>query len=181
MDIIHTRKGDCSEHSQLFTALARAVGIPCRTVGGLIYLGDEFLEFGLHAWNEVAIGGIWVPVDPTWGQVAIDATHIRFSVDISKEWQVMAALPKMKITVLSVAHQNQTASHQAAGRFKEGVTNHFRTQACSFAINSSGSIFHPIHARHVSEKFSQGAHSVLPPTALIIMHRSLKLTIPFNR
>jgi len=105
MDIIEKKKGDCSEHSKLFTAMARAVGIPCRTVGGLVYLGDEFQEFGLHAWNEVVIDGIWIPVDPTWGQTLVDATHIRFSVDISKEWEVMAVIPKMKIEVLHVEHK----------------------------------------------------------------------------
>jgi transglutaminase-like putative cysteine protease len=105
MDIIEKKKGDCSEHAKLFTAMARAMGIPCRTVGGLVYLGDEFQELGLHAWNEVVIGGVWIPVDPTWGQVVLDATHIRFSVDISKEWEVMAVISKMKIEVLHVEHK----------------------------------------------------------------------------
>jgi hypothetical protein len=105
MDIIEKKKGDCSEHAKLFTAMARALGISCRTVGGLVYLGDEYQAFGLHAWNEVVMGGVWVPVDPTWGQNAIDATHIRFPVEISKEWQVMAAIPEMKIAVLHIEHQ----------------------------------------------------------------------------
>ena len=105
MDVIEKKKGDCSEHAKLFTAMARALGIPCRTVGGLVYLGDEYQAFGLHAWNEVVMGGVWVPVDPTWGQNALDATHIRFPVEISKEWQVMAAIPEMKIAVLHVEHQ----------------------------------------------------------------------------
>jgi len=105
MDIIVKRKGDCSEHAKLFTAMARSMGIPCRTVGGLVYLGDEFQEFGMHAWNEVVIGGVWIPVDPTWGQTLIDATHIRFPVEIYKEWQIMASIPKMKIEVLYVEHK----------------------------------------------------------------------------
>jgi hypothetical protein len=105
MDIIEKKKGDCSEHAKLFTAMARAIGIPCRTVSGLVYLGDEIQEFGLHAWNEVVIDGMWVPVDPTWGQTLVDATHIRFPMDISGEWQVMAAIPKMKIEVLHVEHK----------------------------------------------------------------------------
>lgn len=105
MDIVEKRKGDCSEHSKLFTVMARALGIPCRTVGGLVYLGDEFQEFGLHAWNEVVIDGVWIPVDPTWGQILVDATHIRFPMEISEEWQAMAAIPKMKIKVLYVEHK----------------------------------------------------------------------------
>ncbi|MHC5037820.1 MAG: transglutaminase-like domain-containing protein [Planctomycetota bacterium] len=77
--IIKEKKGDCSEHALLFTTLARAAGIPAREVGGLAYMGDEFLAFGGHAWNEVVIDGCWVAVDPTWGEVRADATHIRLS------------------------------------------------------------------------------------------------------
>lgn len=105
MDIIIKKKGDCSEHSKLFTVMARAMGIPCRTIGGLVYLGDEFQEFGLHAWNEVVIDGIWMPVDPTWGQTMADASHIRFPTDISEEWQIMAAIPDMKMKVLYVEYK----------------------------------------------------------------------------
>jgi protein-glutamine gamma-glutamyltransferase len=105
MDIISKRKGDCSEHAVLFRVMARALGIPCRTVGGLVYLGDESQEFGLHAWNEVVIDGIWVPVDPTWGQTSVDATHIRFPLDMSDEWHIMAAIPKMRIEILRVEHK----------------------------------------------------------------------------
>jgi len=102
--IIAKRKGDCTEHAKLFSAMARAIGIPCRTVRGLVYLGDESQAFGLHAWNEVVIHGVWVPVDPTWGQTLVDATHIRFSMDISEEWRILAAVSKMKIKVLHVEH-----------------------------------------------------------------------------
>jgi len=105
MDIIEKKRGDCSEHARLFTAMARALGIPCRIVGGLVYLGDELQEFGLHAWNEVVIDGNWVPVDPTWGQTRVDATHIRFSTELSEEWQIMAAIPNMKIEVLHVEYK----------------------------------------------------------------------------
>lgn len=102
LDIIAKQKGDCSNHADLFTAMARSQGIPCRTVHGLIYLGDEFKGFGQHAWNEVVIDGVWVPVDPTLDQSMIDATHLRFPVNITEEWQVMATIPKMEITVLDV-------------------------------------------------------------------------------
>jgi hypothetical protein len=104
MDIIDKRKGDCSEHAKLFSAMARAIGIPCRAVRGLVYLGDESQAFGLHAWNEVVIHGLWIPVDPTWGQTLVDGTHIRFSTDIAEEWHIMAAVPKMKIKVLRVEY-----------------------------------------------------------------------------
>jgi hypothetical protein len=104
-DTLEKRTGDCSEHARLFEAMSRSLGIACRTVGGLVYLGDAFKGFGLHAWNEVVIDGQWVPVDPTWNQTLIDATHIRFPIHISQEFRIMAAIPHMKLTVLNVEHK----------------------------------------------------------------------------
>ncbi|MFO0934133.1 MAG: transglutaminase-like domain-containing protein [Planctomycetota bacterium] len=69
-------RGDCTEHAALFVTLARAVGVPARVVGGVMYLGDEERAFGGHAWAEVALGGSWIQVDPTWRQSTVDATHV---------------------------------------------------------------------------------------------------------
>ena len=102
LDIIAKKQGDCSEHTKLFTAMARSQGIPCRRVNGLRYIGDRFKAFGLHAWNEVVIDGAWIPVDPIYEQTMIDATHIRFPVEMAEQWQVMASVPKLKIAVLDV-------------------------------------------------------------------------------
>lgn len=84
-EIMARKKGDCSEHSDLFTTLARALGIPARSVSGFVYMGDDEKAFGLHAWNEVVLDGLWVPVDPTWNEIRISATHIRFAVGYSTE------------------------------------------------------------------------------------------------
>lgn len=81
LEVVRTRRGDCTEHTELFTALARAAGIPTREVSGLMYMGDSVRRFGGHAWNEVVLDGKWVPVDSTWDEVQIDATHVRLSDD----------------------------------------------------------------------------------------------------
>ena len=99
LDIIQSKRGDCSEHSLLFTALARAVDIPARTVSGLLYVGDDVQAFGGHAWNEVVIDGKWHPVDATWGETDINATHIRFSDNVGLNTRSMARLPKMQMRV----------------------------------------------------------------------------------
>jgi transglutaminase-like putative cysteine protease len=75
--VMEDKKGDCTEHADLFATLARAAGIPARVVSGLMYVGDDGRAFGGHAWNEVVLDGRWVPVDPTWNETEIDATHIR--------------------------------------------------------------------------------------------------------
>jgi len=100
LDVIAGRKGDCMEHALLFTALARALEIPCRMVAGLVYAGDTLKAFSPHAWNEVVIDGYWIPVDPTWDQTTIDATHLRFPASTKGWFQVLAAVPHMKLKVL---------------------------------------------------------------------------------
>jgi hypothetical protein len=74
LHVLHTRVGDCNEHTQLFVALARAAGIPSRIAAGLAYLDGKFYY---HAWPEVMLRG-WVAVDPTFGQFPADAAHLRF-------------------------------------------------------------------------------------------------------
>ena len=75
--LLQRRRGDCTEHAALFTALARALGLPARTVAGLCWMGDAAGTFGGHAWSEVVLDGAWTPVDPTRGQTRIDAGHVR--------------------------------------------------------------------------------------------------------
>jgi hypothetical protein len=79
LDVLENRAGDCTEHTLLFVALARAAGLPAREVGGLAYSNGRRPLFGWHAWAEIHDGAQWVSVDPTWNQVYVDATHIKFS------------------------------------------------------------------------------------------------------
>jgi transglutaminase-like putative cysteine protease len=78
LQIIEVKKGACTEYAHLFATLARAAGIPAREVGGLVYMGDDQKAFGPHAWNEVILDGQWVPVDCSWNETEINATHVRF-------------------------------------------------------------------------------------------------------
>jgi len=101
MDILARPRGDCSAHSLLFTALARAAGIPAREAYGWIYMGDEYKSFGGHAWNEVILDGHWVPVDPTWNQFQIDAGHIQQHVGDRVGPMIEGMVSGMKARVLS--------------------------------------------------------------------------------
>jgi len=70
-----SRTGNCQTHSRLYTALARAAGIPTRFVSGLVYLeGKGFLY---HSWTESFIGDNWVSIDPTYNQLPSDPTHLK--------------------------------------------------------------------------------------------------------
>jgi hypothetical protein len=74
LEVLHTKKGECQAHTMLYTALARALGIPTRMAGGIVYM--ERVGFLYHAWAESDVGG-WISVDPTFDQVGVDATHIK--------------------------------------------------------------------------------------------------------
>ena len=76
LHVLHTRVGDCNEHTQLYVALARAAGVPARIASGLAYVDGKFYY---HAWPEVMLRG-WVAVDPTFGQFPADASHLRFVI-----------------------------------------------------------------------------------------------------
>ncbi len=77
-NVLEMRRGDCNEHTALYTAMARTAGIPTRVAAGIVYTDTLFStgSFYYHAWPEVWLGD-WVPVDPTFGQFPADATHIK--------------------------------------------------------------------------------------------------------
>ena len=85
VQILEVKKGACTEYAHLFTTLARAAGIPARDVGGLVYMGDDQKAFGPHAWNEVVLDGQWVPVDCSWNETEVNATHVRFGTSQSDD------------------------------------------------------------------------------------------------
>ena len=97
MEALKSGRGDCTEHSVLFVALARAVGIPARTAVGIAYwpAGEGF---GWHAWAEVKIGEKWYAVDPTWNQPIADATHIKLAQGgPAEQARVVMLLGRLKV------------------------------------------------------------------------------------
>ena len=75
--LLENPEGDCTEHTQLFNALASTLGFHARTVNGLVYLGDDQRGFAGHQWSEVFVDGHWISFDPTWNINSLTATHIR--------------------------------------------------------------------------------------------------------
>ncbi len=77
-DVLAAGEGDCTEHTVLLVALARALGIPARPVHGLVYAryADNQDALYWHAWVEIRSAGEWIPLDPTFGQPVADATHL---------------------------------------------------------------------------------------------------------
>ena len=99
LQVLQSRSGDCNEHTQLFVALARAVGLPARVASGLAFVDGKFYY---HAWPEVLLND-WVAVDPTFGQFPADAAHLRFVVGgLARQTELLRLMGNLKIDVLSV-------------------------------------------------------------------------------
>ena len=76
LDVLDRRKAECQGHTYLYTALARARSIPTRVVNGLTY-SQAHQGFLYHTWAESWLADEWIAVDPTFGQIGVDATHIK--------------------------------------------------------------------------------------------------------
>ena len=105
LEVLRTKVGDCNEHTALFVALARSIGIPARINVGVVYVRGAFYY---HAWPEVYIDeangrGVWLPVDPTFNQFPADATHLRLARGgLDKQTAILPMIGKIKIHVSEV-------------------------------------------------------------------------------
>ncbi len=97
VDILEVRKGDCNEHTSLYTALARAIGLPTKICVGIVYKDGYFYY---HAWPAVFLGS-WLPIDPTFGQEVADAAHIKLlEGGFERQTDLMRVVGKISVTVL---------------------------------------------------------------------------------
>lgn len=102
LDVLKRREGDCNEHTYLFVALARAVGLPARIHVGLVYseLDGTPGAFYYHAWPAVYVGE-WVELDPTWGQKTVDATHISVAQgEIADQLKLLGLMGQVSVEIL---------------------------------------------------------------------------------
>jgi Transglutaminase-like superfamily len=100
LEVLYTKRGDCNEHAVLFNAIARAAGIPAKTVIGMVYLRGAFYY---HAWSEVWLGQ-WVSVDPVLNQFPADATHLKFlEGEIDRQIDILQLIGNLKIQVIEAS------------------------------------------------------------------------------
>ena len=104
LETIARRTGDCTEYADLLTTLARALGWPARTVVGLAYSDGEQPALAFHAWNEVALGGSWRAVDPTWNQLRADASHLPLRGDATALLRLMQGGDGLRFRVAEVRY-----------------------------------------------------------------------------
>ena len=102
-EVLGSQRGDCNEHTTLFTALARSIGLPTRMAAGIVYSESIFADgaFYYHAWPEVWLGEGWVPLDPTFGQFPADATHIKLvEGSLDRQMEIMGVIGRLRLTVV---------------------------------------------------------------------------------
>ena len=107
-EVLRTRVGDCNEHTALYVAMARSVGIPARIAVGLTYVRGITGAFYYHAWPEVYIDegptrGLWLPVDPTLNEFPADATHLRLARGgLDKQASILPLIGRLKMRVVDL-------------------------------------------------------------------------------
>lgn len=72
--------GDCTEHTALTVALARAAGIPARAAGGVVLIPGDKAQGGYHAWPELWVGE-WVAMDPALGFLDVGPGYLWLGYD----------------------------------------------------------------------------------------------------
>ncbi|MGD9055741.1 MAG: transglutaminase-like domain-containing protein [Desulfobacterales bacterium] len=97
LSTLEHKVGDCNEHAVLLAALGRAAGIPTRIEAGLVYLKGRFYY---HAWNLMYLGQ-WVTVDPVFGQLPADVSHLRLATGSpERQLDIIGVIGKIQLTVL---------------------------------------------------------------------------------
>jgi len=95
--VLQDKRGDCNEFTTLYVALARAAGLPARTVSGLLYINGRFYY---HAWPEIYLTD-WVAVDPTFDQFPADAAHLRIAIGgLARQVELIPRIGRLKLEVL---------------------------------------------------------------------------------
>jgi len=104
-EVLRTKVGDCNEHTALYVAMARSIGLPARVAVGLAYTRGAFYY---HAWPEVYVGegrgrGRWLPADPTFNEFPADAMHVRLlRGGLDKQAAILPLIGKVKMDILDL-------------------------------------------------------------------------------
>jgi len=131
----------CMEFTDLFIALARAMGIPSRELNGYAFANAENLaplsinlKSGdlLHAWPEFYDPNFgWVAIDPTWGNTSgidyftkLDTNHFAFAIKgLNSEYPLPAGAYKVQDTEKQV----EVSFAQDQIIFAENIVLHKKT------------------------------------------------------
>lgn len=81
-DALAAGHGVCQDHSHLFLAAARQLGMPARYVSGYLVVDGEAAHGATHAWAEVWVEGLgWLGLDVSNG-ISPDDRYVRLAVGL---------------------------------------------------------------------------------------------------
>lgn len=81
-DAIEAGRGVCQDHSHVFIACCRRMGIPARYVSGYLMLNDRTTQDAMHAWAEAHVEGLgWVGFDVANG-ISPDTRYVRVATGL---------------------------------------------------------------------------------------------------
>lgn len=81
-DAITAGEGVCQDHTHIFLACARAMGVEARYVSGYLMLDDRTVQDAMHAWAEAHIEGLgWVGFDISNG-ISPDTRYVRVATGL---------------------------------------------------------------------------------------------------
>lgn len=81
-EAISEGKGVCQDHTHIFTACAREMGLPARYVSGYLKIDGRTEQDAMHAWAEVYVKDLgWVGFDASNG-ISPDARYVRVATGL---------------------------------------------------------------------------------------------------
>lgn len=78
VDAFHHGQGVCQDHSHVFIAMCKALGIPARYASGYLYVPDQS-HLASHAWAEVFLDEKWHTFDVS-NQLYTPSSHIYVAI-----------------------------------------------------------------------------------------------------
>lgn len=81
-DALAAGSGVCQDHTHIFLAGARALGLPARYASGYLMLDDRTAQDAMHAWAEAYVDGLgWVGFDVSNG-ISPDTRYVRVATGL---------------------------------------------------------------------------------------------------
>ncbi|SMH40501.1 transglutaminase family protein [Maritimibacter sp. HL-12] len=81
-DALEAGRGVCQDHTHIFLACAREMGLPARYVSGYLMLDDSTSQDAMHAWAEAHIENLgWVGFDVSNG-ISPDVRYVRVATGL---------------------------------------------------------------------------------------------------
>jgi transglutaminase-like putative cysteine protease len=106
---IQNLRGDCTEYMYAVVALARALGVPARGVGGYVYENNQVVSpVDYHNWAEVYLDGAWHIVD----------AQKKAFMNKTENYIAMRVLSDASVSLLGSSHRFSVANNQLTIKMK---------------------------------------------------------------